>query len=773
MEKINLKLQQHLDRERAKKNKDCENWCRRHYSSVPDAHHSKATKVCIISSPIEPVAEDEEDDDGIENGDNIIFNTNKTHDYTFFPEKWKQILRYTKLAILIIFWLLITIILMRKTEIVPGTHQINVAKGKAKSFSIFDAPKSKKLEIMLDGAMLPEYYRNLSQHSMDVWVEGVVTSQPANNNSNLKEANVLSVKNISELWRVPLVSDTMLEQVPQINLRKALALDDVLVNDSQYLSLRIKLKTNLDRNLPLSLEYHLASISTNDGVIYAAFVLLGLYVIIIFEIIHRTLAAMLASTISIAILAYLNVRPALSEIVSWIDTETLLLLFSMMIIVTIVSETGLFDYLAVLAFKVTNGKEWPLINTLCLFTVFLSCFLDSVTTALLLTPVTIRLCEVMKLNPVPVLISMVIYSNVGGAITPVGDPPNVIIASNKNVVSSGVNFAVFTLHMGIGVLLSSIVIQLLLHFFYKDDKDFKVRDRERQEVSELKREIAVWQRAVASVSSYSKDEDVVKESMMKRTSKLMGKLQTKTASCSNSNRDPFEDNLEALQNQYRIRNKPLLIKSGIVLLFVIPSFFLHSVPEISHLGMGWTAFLGALLLLILYDKDNLDSILARVEWSTLIFFASLFILMEALSRLGLIDWIGQQTESLIMSVHQESRLAVAILLILWVSAGASAFVDNIPLTTMMVKISVNLSKNAELKLPLQPLVWALSFGACFGGNGSLFGSSSNIICAGVAEQHGYKFSFTDFFKVGFPIMVASVLVVTIYLIVAHAVFEWN
>lgn len=83
--------------------------------------------------------------------------------------------------------------------------------------------------------------------------------------------------------------------------------------------------------------------------------------------------------------------------------------------------------------------------------------------------------------------------------------------------------------------------------------------------------------------------------------------------------------------------------------------------------------------------------------------------------MGLIDWIGQQTQNVIMSVEQESRLAVAILLILWVSACASAFVDNIPLTTMMVRIATVLADDQELHLPLQPLVWALAFGACFGG----------------------------------------------------------
>lgn len=194
---------------------------------------------------------------------------------------------------------------------------------------------------------------------------------------------------------------------------------------------------------------------------------------------------------------------------------------------------------------------------------------------------------------------------------------------------------------------------------------------------------------------------------------------------------------------------------------------MHSLPDIQRLSLGWTALLGAVLLLILSDREDMESILARVEWSTLLFFAALFVLMESLSELGLIDWIGTQTENVILTVDEESRLAVAILIILWVSAIASAFVDNIPLTTMMIKVSISLAEKKALNLPLQPLVWALALGACLGGktirfylegmkflilflfvlgNGTLIGASANVVCAGVAEQHGYRFTFIEYFK---------------------------
>lgn len=105
----------------------------------------------------------------------------------------------------------------------------------------------------------------------------------------------------------------------------------------------------------------------------------------------------------------------------------------MMVLVAILCETGFFDYVAVVAFRLAKGRTWPLLYTLCIFTGVLSAFLDNVTTILLMTPVTIRLCEIKNIDPKHVLISLVMFSNIGGAATPVGDPPNVIIISSSKI----------------------------------------------------------------------------------------------------------------------------------------------------------------------------------------------------------------------------------------------------------------------------------------------------------------------------------------------------
>ncbi|KAK9294919.1 hypothetical protein QLX08_010612 [Tetragonisca angustula] len=684
--------------------------------------------------------------------------------------KQRSVYRYIKLILLCCFWLIFTLILMIKSEKIEELHQISIPSRQIKSYKMFGEVSDKHVNLVVEGSLLPPIkpikYENVSDKYLMIWLELLVNGV---DNSNQFLFGSEQIKNITNIWVLPILPENLIDIFPGQRHQKSFNLDNVAKDTLENANIVIKLKTNLESSFAISISYDISSINKDDGIIYAAIILLGLYILIIFEVVHRTLAAMLASTMSIAILAFLNERPTMDELMSWIDVDTLLLLFSMMILVGIIAETGIFDWLAVYAYKITAGKLWPLIGTLCFFTTFISSFLDNVTTVLLMTPVTIRLCEVMEINPVPILTAMVIYSNIGGALTPVGDPPNVIIASNRDVISNGIDFSTFTIHMSIGVVLVIFIVFAQLKFIFRDITVLKFA--EPPDVQELRHEIAIWQRAAASLSSYSKDENVVRETLLKKVQRLLSLLKKKLMTGS-ATLERYKTTLDELQEKYPIRDKWLLVKSGFTLIFVIALFFLHSFPNL-HLSLGWTALLGVLLLLILADSEDLDGLMARVEWSTLLFFASLFILMEALSRLGLIAWIGKQTEKIILSVNEESRLAVAILLLLWVSAFASAFVDNVPLSTMMIRIVTALAQNNELKLPLQPLVWALAFGACMGGNGTLIGATANVVCVGVAEQHGYKISFIQFFKVGFPIMLTSAVTITMYLMIAHVIFDWN
>ncbi|XP_039244766.1 P protein [Pipra filicauda] len=526
-------------------------------------------------------------------------------------------------------------------------------------------------------------------------------------------------------------------------------------------------------SVPLSMKHQYLHANIEAQVTVASVILVGVYVLIIFEIVHRTLAAMLGSLAALAALAIVGERPSMVKVVEWIDYDTLALLFGMMVLVAIFSETGFFDYCAVKAYRFSRGKVWAMITLLCLIAAILSAFLDNVTTMLLFTPVTIRLCEVLNLDPRHVLIAEVIFTNIGGASTAVGDPPNVIIVSKQELRKKGLDFAAFTGHMFVGICLVVLVSFPFLRLLYWNKKLY---NKEPSEIVELKHEIYVWRLTALRINPASREETAVKCLLMQKVLTLemllRKKLRTFHRQISQEDKN-WETNIQELQKKHRITDKILLIKCLTVLGCVILMFFLNSFVPGIYLDLGWIAMLGAIWLLVLADIHDFEMILNRVEWATLLFFAALFVLMEALAHLHLIDYIGEQTALLIKVVPEDQRLAVAIILVLWVSALASSVIDNIPFTATMIPVLLNLSKDPDVNLPMKPLIFSLAMGACLGGNGTLIGASANVVCAGIAEQHGYGFSFMEFFRLGFPMMIVSCTIGMCYLLVAHVVVGWN
>nr|XP_036872427.1 P protein isoform X6 [Manis javanica] len=435
--------------------------------------------------------------------------------------------------------------------------------------------------------------------------------------------------------------------------------------------------------------------------------------------------------------------------------------------------TGVYVLIIFEAYQLSRGRAGAMIAMLCLIAAVLSAFLDNVTTSLLFTPVTIRLCEVLHLDPRQVLIAEVIFTNIGGAATAIGDPPNVIIVSNQELRKMGLDFAGFTAHMFVGicfVLLFSFPLLTLLYW------NKKLHNKEPSEIVELKHEIHVWRLTAQRISPASREETAVRSLLLGKVlalERLLAcRLHTFHRQISQEDKN-WETNLQELQKKHRISDRTLLAKCLMVLAFVIFMFFLNSFVPGVHLDLGWIAILGAIWLLILADIHDFEIILHRVEWATLLFFAALFVLMEALAHLHLIEYVGEQTALLIKMVPEDQRLVAALILVIWVSAIASSLIDNIPFTATMIPVLLNLSRDPEVSLPAPPLMYALALGACLGGNGTLIGASANVVCAGIAEQHGYGFSFMDFFRLGFPVMVVSCTVGMCYLLVAHVVMGWN
>ncbi|EDW40005.1 GL15458 [Drosophila persimilis] len=664
----------------------------------------------------------------------------------------RRIYVITKITILIFLWLFFTICLITS----PAE----------------EVPKS--LVTILPNQTVVRKLKPLPHNDIEIQLEGPIDKDLTDHMDNEDDASYVGVRverrdsklNVTyvqtDLWKVYIdksekhfVSDEIYMKVTQ-------------ANDQKDAEVVVSFKSYSAEPVSLLIQVNTMPVDKEKGVIYAGLLLIFLYVLIIWEITDRTFAALMVSSASLAVLAAMGARPSLETIVSWIDFDTLMLLLGMMIMVAILSETGVFDYLAVFAYRMSSGNAWPLMFFLCFFTGSLSAFLDNVTMVLLMVPVTIRLCEVMAVRTTLVLIVIVIYSNIGGTLTPVGDPPNVIIATDNDVVKDGIDFFNFTLHMFPGVLVCMCTSFIILYFIIRK-KLFIV------DVDPMTHAIKTLEREAEKVSPTTADEDALRQDILKRIAELKAKDKAKNRAtiAMLAPVDNYFETLGALEVKYRIRNKPLLIKCCIALGFAIALFFLHSLPFLAGASLAWIAMLAALLLLILANKEAMDVILLHVEWSTLLFFAALFVMIEAMSELGLIQWIGDITVGVILSVDKKNQLTVALMMLLWITALTSAFVDNIPITQMMLKLTVQLAKNKKLNLPLSPLIWALSFGACFGGNGTLIGASANVVTAGLAQQHGYKISFMTFFLVGFPVMIFTVIIASIYLLISHCVFSWH
>ena len=464
---------------------------------------------------------------------------------------------------------------------------------------------------------------------------------------------------------------------------------------------------NLDINVKEGME--------KQAVFVGLGILVFVYALIITEVVHRTLAAALGGLLAVVALNFYSVEDTLSlkAVTTMIDWETIGLLLGMMVMVGVISHTGVFEWFAVQAYKKSGGEIWTLVVILCAVTAVLSAFLDNVTTMLLLTPVTIQIAKVLDIKPIPILISEVLFSNIGGAATMIGDPPNIMIGSamspsaiegNKDadiaaLASEGVTFNDFIIEMAPGILLTIVPSFMLIRWLYKDEFSGR-RDRD---ITELER-------------------------------------------------------------QYAIKDMKGLKVSGTILCLVIVGFFLHPVV---HIAVSWIALGGAVIMLLATNPHELEEPLEHVEWTTLLFFAGLFVLVHSLQYMGVIDYIGSFVEKGIESFSEEYRLAAAVVIILWVSAIASAFIDNIPYTATMIPIVLSLS--VELSLDLGPLIWALAFGACLGGNGTLIGASANVVTAGLSEEAGYPISFNEFFKAGFPVMLLSTFIVTFYMVLVYVV----
>lgn len=211
---------------------------------------------------------------------------------------------------------------------------------------------------------------------------------------------------------------------------------------------------------------------------------------------------------------------------------------------------------------------------------------------------------------------------------------------------------------------------------------------------------------------------------------------------------PAQKELEQMSLKGIIRHKKLLAKALIVISLVVLAFFFHGAL---HLEAGTIALAGASVLLIFENKKH---IWEDVEWTTIFFFIGLFIIVGAVEKVGVIDYLS---EFIVESCHGSYNITAYA--VLWMSAILSAIVDNIPYTATMIPLIKNLGHHYE---NLNPLWWTLALGACLGGNGTMVGASANVVVADMAEKAEHPITFIEFMKVGSLIMLESLVICTIY-----------
>ncbi len=396
------------------------------------------------------------------------------------------------------------------------------------------------------------------------------------------------------------------------------------------------------------------------------------------ERVHRMTAA-LAGAVVMIVLGVMDIETS----VKYIDAETICILVSMMIFVAVVKKSGLFEYIAIKAAKLSGGRPWVIMISFMLITAALSAFLDNVTTVLLVGPMTFAVTKALKLDPVPFIITEIMASNIGGTGTLIGDPPNIMIGSSAHL-----SFGDFILNVGPPVL-------------------------------------AVLGATVASFYL------------------IYGRKYPKVA-------EDFQE-LMVMDETKKILDRPLMIKSVVMIVLLITAF---SCQDLLGLSSSVIALFFAVVMLLI-GKQEIDRVIDEVEWPSIVFFIGLFIVVGGLQDCGVISMLAN-----VIVDATAGRPVMTMIIVLWSSALLSSFLDNIPFVATMIPLILTME---SMGVAIEPLWWALSLGACLGGNGTLIGASANVVLSGIAARQGYHVRFKEYMKVGFPLMLMSVGICTAYL----------
>lgn len=370
---------------------------------------------------------------------------------------------------------------------------------------------------------------------------------------------------------------------------------------------------------------------------------------------------------------------------SGINWATIIFIAGMMVMVEGMARAGFFRWLCLTIAKAVKYKVMPILVTFMLMSAVLSMFIDSITVILFLAAVTVELSQLLKFNPVPMVLSEIFCANLGGSATMCGDPPNIIIGT-----ALGYSFADFLTNTG---LIAGIALVFIIIFFY----------------FVFKKELSANRSAEVDPSTYP---------------------------------NPSE----------AIESKKDFIISTVI-------FIIAVVLLVTHAQTGLTvAFIGVVIAVItlVTSVKHIGYIMKRVDYKTLLFFIGLFIVVGGLEQTGVLEIIAGFIEKIC-----GGNVFAMVLIIMWVSAVASAFVDNIPFAATMVPVIKTLAATtpgAELSV----LAYGLSVGTDIGGSATPIGASANVVGTSVISKAGHPVGWGRYCKSAIP---ATAIVLTIAMIV--------
>lgn len=456
--------------------------------------------------------------------------------------------------------------------------------------------------------------------------------------------------------------------------------------------------------LAISGNYRLGEIGLErqmtPGFWAATLVFLAVLLIIALERLHSTTAA-LAGISAILSISWLGQAfwPGLYIIsfdraLTFINWEVIFLVMAMMIVIAVIEGTGIFQWTAFQAYRLSRGRSWLLVLILMAITAVASALLDNFTTMLLMTPISLQIGLALGINPLALIIPEVLASNVGGISTLIGTPTNILIGAH-----AGIGFTDFLVNQTVGVIVALVVMGGYVLWHYRKE----------------------WRKQSGGISPtlYSR-----------------------------------------LEENASIGQPDVLWKAGVVFALILAGFI---IGEQFHIVPAVPALIGATVLLI-WLKPDIQQMIKAVDWTTLVFFMALFMIVGAVQEVGLISMLAGQISSLV-----GDSLTLAIFVMVFGVGTLSVVIANIPLAASMLPVADLLT----VTIPganSQALYYALSMGAAMGGNGTLVGAEANLVTGGITEQAGRPISFGSFLRVGLPVTYLTLTIGFLWLLIRFVLF---